>query len=91
MTWCAVCSYHSSFVEGCIRVSVPCDPRGISADCLVASILKWVTADVCKGLWVSNSWPVVCVVATRPKQFRGYVANVDPNLTEGGRLEDTRM
>jgi len=59
----------------------------------VASILNWVTADVCKGLWVSNGWPVVvvCVVATRPKQFRGCVAAEDPNLAEGGQLDDIRM
>jgi hypothetical protein len=92
MTWCAVCSYHSSFVEGCIHVSVPCDSFSLSADCLVASILKWVTADVCMGLWVSNGWPVVvCVVATQPKQFRGCVATEDPNLTEGGRLEERQL
>ena len=94
MTWCgAVCSYHSSFVEGCIRVSVPCEPRSLSADYLVAPILNWVTADVCKGLWVSNGWPVVvaCVVATWPEQFCGYVTTEDPNLVEGGRLDDTQM
>jgi len=93
MTWCAVCSYYSSFIEGFIRVSVPCDSRSLSGDCLAASILKWVTADVCKGLWVSNGWPVVvaCVVATRPKQFRGCVVTEDLNLTEGGRLEVTQM
>jgi hypothetical protein len=26
MIWCAVCIYHFSFIEGCIRVSVPCEP-----------------------------------------------------------------
>jgi len=55
--------------------------------------LKWVTADMCKGLWDSKGWPVVveCVVATRHTQFRGCVATEDPNLKEGGRLEDTQM
>ena len=88
-----MCSYHSIFVEGCIRVSVPGDSRSLSADCLVVSILKWVTADMFKGLWDSKGWPVVvaCVVATRHKEFRGCVATEDPNVTEVDRLEDTQM
>ena len=72
---------------------MPRDSRSLSADCLVVSILKSVTADMFKGLWHSKVWPVVvaCVVATRHKQFRGCVATEDPILKEGGRLEDTQM